>query len=124
MYPGIGRADFCGKLFEVNVDGMRMEVGSKRGGKDERSLAVLFVFPALPFPTRFEPILCLGLPPPPQKLQNKWGWSNNNNTGLIIFERGEGEASFSQGPLLQLFVDGKAALLKIHAVPGEADGLR
>ena len=81
-----------------------MEVGSKRGGKDERSLAVLFVFPALPFPTRFEPILCLSLPPPPQKLQNKRGWSNNNNTGLVIFERGEGEASFSQGPLLQLFV--------------------
>lgn len=64
MCPGVGSADFRCEFFEVDVDGLRMEVGSKRSGKDKSSLALFLAFPALPLPVRFEPFLRLNLLPP------------------------------------------------------------
>lgn len=62
------------------------------------------------------------MPPSFQKFQDKWGWSDN--AGFVILQRGKGKAALSQRPFLKLLVDGEAALLKIHAVPGQTDGFR
>lgn len=50
MHPGVGRTDFRCEFFEVDVNGLRAEVSSQRGGKDKSTLVLFLAFPALPLP--------------------------------------------------------------------------
>ena len=77
MHPSIGCANLRRKFFEMDVDGLWVEVRSERCGKDESGLTFFLAFPALPFPACFQTIFCLGLPPVFQKFQYEGGWGND-----------------------------------------------
>ena len=61
VHPGVWGANLSGKLFEVVVDSLGMQMSPKGGGKYQGRLALLLIFPPLPLPAGLQPVHRLGL---------------------------------------------------------------
>ena len=124
MDSGIRGSRFCGNLFVVGVKSLGMQMVTDPVREDQTAGGVWLtrVNPVLPYDTGLQAAFQLLSTDIAENVYHEG--SRVENTGPVIFQGCELKASRFGGALLELLADSERAFLKVHAVPGQPQGLR